>query len=31
MAAVLLDLCRLLGIEPPQVVCLGMDKTGVLP
>ena len=29
-AAVMMDLCRLLGIEPPQVVSLAMDQTGVL-
>ncbi len=29
MGAVLLDLCRLLGIDPPRVVTLAMDEAGV--
>lgn len=30
MGAVLLDLCRLLGINPPPVVTLAMNEAGVL-
>ncbi|CCF85560.1 hypothetical protein [Nitrolancea hollandica] len=30
MAAVMADLCRLLGMEPPRVVKLALDTKGVL-